>query len=60
MELKDNSVELTEEGIALAETALETNDLWDENDPWARSVSLAYVVNVIITGCDKVCVDHQH
>ena len=48
MELKDNSVELTEEGIALAETALETNDLWDENDPWARSVSLAYVVNVIL------------
>lgn len=48
MELKDNSVELTEEGIALAETALETNDLWDENDPWARSASLAYVVNVIL------------
>ncbi|XP_022768110.1 protein translocase subunit SECA2, chloroplastic isoform X8 [Durio zibethinus] len=37
-ELKDNSVELTEEGIALAELALETNDLWDENDPWARFV----------------------
>ncbi|KAG7943218.1 hypothetical protein I3843_15G027500 [Carya illinoinensis] len=36
--LKDNSVELTEEGIALAETALDTNDLWDENDPWARFV----------------------
>lgn len=36
MELKDNSVELTEEGIAMAEIALETNDLWDENDPWAR------------------------
>ncbi|CAN1240019.1 Protein translocase subunit SECA2, chloroplastic [Linum grandiflorum] len=36
VELKDNSVELTEEGIALAEMALETNDLWDENDPWAR------------------------
>ena len=36
MELKDNSVELTEEGIALAEMALETNDLWDESDPWAR------------------------
>ena len=29
-------MELTEEGIALAEMALETNDLWDENDPWAR------------------------
>ncbi|XP_034200816.1 protein translocase subunit SECA2, chloroplastic isoform X4 [Prunus dulcis] len=38
VELKDNSVELTEEGIALAEMALETNDLWDENDPWARFV----------------------
>lgn len=36
VELKDNSVELTEEGIAMAEIALETNDLWDENDPWAR------------------------
>jgi preprotein translocase subunit SecA len=29
-------VELTEEGILLAEMALETKDLWDENDPWAR------------------------
>ncbi|RAL48151.1 hypothetical protein DM860_005575 [Cuscuta australis] len=38
IELKDNSVELTEEGIVLAEIALETNDLWDENDPWARFV----------------------
>ncbi|XP_057773204.1 protein translocase subunit SECA2, chloroplastic [Salvia miltiorrhiza] len=38
VELKDNSVELTEEGIVLAETALDTNDLWDENDPWARFV----------------------
>jgi preprotein translocase subunit SecA len=36
VELKNNSVELTEEGITLAEMALETNDLWDENDPWAR------------------------
>jgi len=36
VELKDNSVELTEEGILLAEMALETKDLWDENDPWAR------------------------
>ncbi|KAI3785340.1 hypothetical protein L1987_44456 [Smallanthus sonchifolius] len=38
IELKDNSVELIEEGINLAEMALETNDLWDENDPWARFV----------------------
>jgi preprotein translocase subunit SecA len=36
MELKDNLVELTEVGIELAEMALETNDLWDENGPWAR------------------------
>ncbi|KAF2291345.1 hypothetical protein GH714_023063 [Hevea brasiliensis] len=42
VELKDNSVELTEEGIALAEMALETNDLWDEIDPWAR-----FVVNAL-------------
>lgn len=35
-------MELTEEGIALAEMALETNDLWDENDPWARSVLISY------------------
>ncbi|XP_031391634.1 protein translocase subunit SECA2, chloroplastic [Punica granatum] len=38
VELKDNSVELTEEGIALAECALQTKDLWDEKDPWARFV----------------------
>lgn len=44
MELKDNSVELTEEGITLAEMALETNDLWDENDPWARQVSVFLLV----------------
>ncbi|XP_078434068.1 preprotein translocase SecA family protein isoform X2 [Wolffia australiana] len=37
-ELKDNSVELTEEGVSLAEMVLETNDLWDENDHWARFV----------------------
>ncbi|KAL9265717.1 translocase subunit SECA2, chloroplastic-like protein [Drosera capensis] len=35
---KDQSVELTEEGIGLTEMALETDDLWDENDPWARFV----------------------
>ncbi|KAL3840043.1 hypothetical protein ACJIZ3_024634 [Penstemon smallii] len=38
VELKDNAVELTEDGITLAEMALETNDLWDESDPWARFV----------------------
>uniref|UniRef100_A0A7N0TSW9 Protein translocase subunit SecA n=1 Tax=Kalanchoe fedtschenkoi TaxID=63787 RepID=A0A7N0TSW9_KALFE len=38
VELKDNSVELSEDGIVLSEMALETNDLWDESDPWARFV----------------------
>ncbi|XP_042436627.1 protein translocase subunit SECA2, chloroplastic-like isoform X2 [Zingiber officinale] len=38
VELKDNSVDLTEEGVALAEMALETNDLWDDKDSWARFV----------------------
>ncbi|XWS27626.1 hypothetical protein CRYUN_Cryun26dG0133800 [Craigia yunnanensis] len=38
VELKDNFVELIEEGNALAELAFETNNLWDENDPWARFV----------------------
>lgn len=40
VELKDNSVDLTEEGVALAEMVLETNDLWDENDPWARFIQI--------------------
>lgn len=39
VELKDNSVDLTEEGVALMEMVLETNDLWDEKDPWARCLS---------------------
>ncbi|XP_057857374.1 protein translocase subunit SECA2, chloroplastic isoform X3 [Cryptomeria japonica] len=38
VELKENAVELTEEGIATAELALDTDDLWDERDPWARFV----------------------
>ncbi len=38
MDFKDKNVELTEEGVAAAELALETEDLWDEKDPWARSV----------------------
>ncbi|KAL8167585.1 hypothetical protein V2J09_009084 [Rumex salicifolius] len=38
VELKDNSVELTEDGIDLAERALGTQDLWDENDHWASFV----------------------
>ncbi|PKU85076.1 Protein translocase subunit SECA2, chloroplastic [Dendrobium catenatum] len=42
VELKDNSVDLTEEGVALAEMVLETNDLWDENDPWARELGVEF------------------
>lgn len=43
-------MELTEEGISLAEMALETGDLWDENDPWARyllvtTTDIIYVPN---------------
>ncbi|XP_078156909.1 preprotein translocase SecA family protein isoform X2 [Carex rostrata] len=41
VDLKQHSVDLTEEGVALAEMILETNDLWDENDPWARFVTNA-------------------
>lgn len=58
MELKNNSVELTEEGIALAEMALETNDLWDENDPWARwiFVSFNYLLKFLFT-CSEIPMD---
>lgn len=35
---KEKNVELTEEGVAAAELALDTEDLWDERDPWARYV----------------------
>jgi preprotein translocase subunit SecA len=41
VDFKDKNVELTEEGVAAAELALETEDLWDENDPWARFVMTA-------------------
>eukprot|EP00249_Psilotum_nudum_P015907 c25575_g1_i1 orf=594-3800(-) len=37
----DKSVELTEEGIAAAEHALDTDDLWSEKDPWARFIMSA-------------------
>lgn len=36
VDLKQHSVDLTEEGVALAEMILETDDLWDEDNPWAR------------------------
>lgn len=41
-------MELTEEGISLAELALETGDLWDENDPWARYllVTITFILYV--------------
>lgn len=29
-------MDLTEEGVAVAEMVLDTDDLWDESDPWAR------------------------
>ncbi|KAF0894614.1 hypothetical protein E2562_001911 [Oryza meyeriana var. granulata] len=38
VELKSNNIDLTEEGVICAEMILGTNDLWDENDPWARFV----------------------
>ncbi|EAZ17724.1 hypothetical protein OsJ_33268 [Oryza sativa Japonica Group] len=38
VELKSNNIDLTEDGVTCAEMILETNDLWDENDPWARFV----------------------
>ncbi|XP_006663270.3 protein translocase subunit SECA2, chloroplastic [Oryza brachyantha] len=38
VELKGNNIDLTEEGVTCAEMILGTNDLWDENDPWARFV----------------------
>ncbi|CAM6008715.1 unnamed protein product, partial [Sphagnum balticum] len=41
VDFKDKNVELTEEGVAAAELALETEDLWDEKDPWARFVMTA-------------------
>ncbi|KAH7421180.1 hypothetical protein KP509_13G044200 [Ceratopteris richardii] len=34
----EKSVELTEEGIMAAELALDTDDLWNEKDPWARFI----------------------
>lgn len=36
VELKGNNIDLTEDGVAHAEIILGTDDLWDENDPWAR------------------------
>ena len=36
VELKGNNIDLTEDGVTYAEMILGTNDLWDENDPWAR------------------------
>ncbi|KAK1641718.1 hypothetical protein QYE76_059523 [Lolium multiflorum] len=38
VELKGNNIDLTEDGVTYAEMILGTNDLWDENDPWARFV----------------------
>ncbi|VAH93936.1 unnamed protein product [Triticum turgidum subsp. durum] len=41
VELKGNNIDLTEDGVTYAEMILGTNDLWDENDPWARFVTNA-------------------
>uniref|UniRef100_A0A0D9XQ06 chloroplast protein-transporting ATPase n=1 Tax=Leersia perrieri TaxID=77586 RepID=A0A0D9XQ06_9ORYZ len=38
VELKNNNIDLTEDGVTCAEMILVTSDLWDENDPWARFV----------------------
>lgn len=39
--IKEKSLDLTEEGVAAAELALDTQDLWDDKDPWARFVITA-------------------
>ncbi|KAG0576049.1 hypothetical protein KC19_5G051100 [Ceratodon purpureus] len=39
--IKEKNVDLTEEGVAAAELALDTQDLWDDKDPWARFVITA-------------------
>jgi preprotein translocase subunit SecA len=38
----EKNVELSEEGIAAAELALDTDDLWSEKDPWAKYCSYYY------------------
>ncbi|XP_002977981.2 protein translocase subunit SECA2, chloroplastic isoform X1 [Selaginella moellendorffii] len=38
---KQKTVELTEEGVAMAELALGIENLWDGKDPWARFVVTA-------------------
>lgn len=39
--IKEKNVDLTEEGVAAGELALDTHDLWDDRDPWARFVITA-------------------
>ncbi|CAO2141162.1 unnamed protein product [Urochloa humidicola] len=46
VELKGNNIDLTEDGVAHAEIILRTDDLWDENDPWARFVMNALKAKV--------------
>jgi len=46
VELKGNNIDLTEDGVAHAEIILGTDDLWDENDPWARFVMNALKAKV--------------
>ncbi|KAL6868239.1 hypothetical protein ACP4OV_015084 [Aristida adscensionis] len=46
VELKGNNIDLTEDGVRHAEIILGTDDLWDENDPWARFVMNALKAKV--------------
>lgn len=46
VDMKDKNVELTEEGVVAAELALDTQDLWDDKDPWARFVITALKAKV--------------
>lgn len=48
IELKGNNIDLTEDGVAHAEIILGTDDLWDEDDPWARCSSLFLLCNMYI------------
>ena len=46
IDMKDKNVKLTEEGEVAAELALDTQDLWDDKDPWARFIITAIKAKV--------------
>jgi hypothetical protein len=50
VDLKQHSVDLAEDGVAMAEMILETKDLWDENDPWARCLLLLLIFFFLFLG----------